>query len=91
MKIVKCNKIIDMKKSNRGNRNLRTQAQIYSAIKIMLLNNPMRRKECREKLSKSRKGKKPSHPFPKRNQYWQLRKDIKYASSCKTDTLNSNP
>ena len=90
MKIVNCKKIKDLKKSNRGNRTERTETQKRAALKLMLLHNPMKREECRRRLSEVKKGKTPPCPFPKNNEFWKLRKDIQ-SSSCKTDTLNSNP
>ena len=67
-------KIKTMAKSNKGNRSPRSQAQISAAIKTMILKNPMKREECRRRLSEVKKGKRPPCPFPKDNELWKLRK-----------------
>lgn len=56
--------------------NPRTEEQRIALIKRMILNNPMKNPQTREKVSNSKRGKMPPNPFPKNNQFWKNRKDL---------------
>lgn len=75
-KVFQIKKIKDLNKINSGNTSERTEKQRDAAQLRMLLDNPMKKPENREKQRQRMLGKNPSNPFPKDNTYWRLRKNL---------------